>query len=49
MPFDEESKRLDTDRQFPLIIMGDVDNLKFLNDTFGHETGDIILKRIAKI
>jgi diguanylate cyclase (GGDEF)-like protein/PAS domain S-box-containing protein len=48
--FDEESKRLDTDRQFPLsIILGDVDNLKFLNDTFGHETGDILLKRIAKI
>lgn len=48
--FDEESKRLDTDRQFPLsVIMGDVDNLKFLNDTFGHETGDILLKKIAKI
>ena len=48
--FDEEIKRLNTDRQFPLsVIMGDADNLKFLNDVFGHETGDFLLKRIATI
>ncbi|MEN3186247.1 MAG: PAS domain-containing protein [Atribacterota bacterium] len=46
----EELKRLDAPRQLPLsIIMGDVNNLKLVNDAFGHEVGDELLKRMASI
>jgi diguanylate cyclase (GGDEF)-like protein len=31
------------------IIMGDIDNFKHANDTYGHPSGDIILKEIAQI
>jgi len=48
--FDTELKRLDKSRQFPIsIIMVDVDNLKKVNDTFGHNTGDQILIKIANL
>ena len=48
--FDTELKRLDKSRQFPIsIIMVDVDNLKKVNDTFGHSTGDQILIKIANL
>jgi len=45
-----ELKRLDTKRQLPFsIIMGDVNGLKMTNDVFGHEAGDLLLKKVAKI
>jgi diguanylate cyclase (GGDEF)-like protein/PAS domain S-box-containing protein len=45
---EEEIKRVDTGRQLPLsIIMGDLNNLKISNDTFGHIAGDAILKEAA--
>jgi len=48
--FEEEIKRLNTKRQFPLsIIMGDVNSLKVINDTFGPREGDKLLKKIARI
>ncbi len=48
--FEEELKRLDTERQLPLtIVMGDVNGLKLINDTFGHINGDIFLRKIADI
>ena len=48
--FEEEIKRLNTKRQLPLsIIMGDVNGLKLINDTFGPREGDRLLKKIAKI
>jgi diguanylate cyclase (GGDEF)-like protein/PAS domain S-box-containing protein len=47
--FEEEVKRLDTERQLPLsFIIGDVNGLKLINDAFGSEEGDKILKIIAK-
>ena len=48
--FDEQVKRLDTDRNLPLsIIMGDLNGLKLINDTFGLARGDRLLQDIAKI
>ncbi|MGM0653249.1 MAG: PAS domain S-box protein, partial [Bacillota bacterium] len=38
---EEEMKRLDTERQLPIsIIMADLNGLKLVNDTYGHQTGD---------
>ncbi|MGM0379761.1 MAG: MASE3 domain-containing protein [Bacillota bacterium] len=42
--FEEEIKRLDTKRQLPLsIIMADINGLKIINDSLGHEKGDQLL------
>lgn len=48
--FEEELKRLNHSRNLPIsIIIGDVNNLKVINDTFGHQHGDQLLFRIAAI
>ena len=48
--FEEEFRRLDTKRNLPLsVIMGDINGLKFINDSFGHSTGDAYLKKAAEI
>lgn len=48
--FMEELKRLDTKRQLPLtLIMGDINSLKLINDAFGHDKGDFLIKKIAEI
>jgi len=47
--FEAEMERLDTERNLPItIIMGDVNGLKLINDSFGHSVGDELLIRIAK-
>ncbi len=47
--FEEELERLDTRKNFPLsIIMCDVNGLKLVNDSFGHDSGDALLKNAAK-
>ncbi len=48
--FEEELERLNTKRQLPLtLILGDANGLKMVNDTFGHQDGDIFLKDVATI
>lgn len=48
--FEAEIKRLDRKRQLPLtIVIADVDGLKLINDAFGHENGDKLIKKIANI
>lgn len=48
--YEEELKRLDTRRNLPLsIVMGDVNGLKLINDSFGHAVGDELLKKTAEI
>ena len=47
---EDEMERLDTDRQLPIgLIMLDSNGLKLINDSFGHEAGDEVLKRTAEI
>lgn len=47
---EEEIKRLGVDRQLPFsILMGDINGLKLINDSFGHETGDRTIVEVANI
>ena len=47
---EEKMKRLDTSSQLPMsIIMADLNGLKLVNDTYGHETGDEMLQVVANI
>lgn len=46
--YEEELARLDTERNWPLtIVMGDVNGLKLVNDSFGHASGDQLLQKTA--
>jgi diguanylate cyclase len=48
--FEEELLRLDVERNLPFTIaMLDVNGLKLTNDAFGHEAGDLLLKKVAKV
>lgn len=48
--FEEELKRLDKERNLPIsIIVGDMNGLKLTNDIFGHESGDLLLKKAAEV
>jgi diguanylate cyclase (GGDEF)-like protein len=45
----EEFKRSDRFRQTLALLMIDVDDFKRINDTFGHQAGDRVLRRIARV
>jgi len=48
--FETELERLDTERNLPIsVIYADVNGLKIINDAFGHEKGDILLKSAAEV
>lgn len=48
--YEEELLRLDTSRNLPIsLVLLDVNGLKLTNDAFGHQSGDELLKRVAKI
>lgn len=47
--FEKMCKKLDDHGSQPLtIMMGDIDGLKLINDSFGHEAGDELLIRASK-
>lgn len=47
---EEEIQRLDTPRQLPIsVIMADMDNLKLVNDAFGHTEGDKLILEAGNI
>ena len=47
--YDEEIRRLERARELSVaVIICDVDGLKVVNDTLGHQAGDDLLKRAAK-
>ncbi|BER91759.1 HD domain-containing phosphohydrolase [Atrimonas thermophila] len=47
---EEEFRRLDVARQLPLsVIMVDVNGLKLVNDTYGHQVGDLLLRSAARV
>jgi len=48
--FEEEIKRLNTQRQLPLsFIIADINNLKVVNDAFGHLEGDKLIVKVAEV
>ena len=50
MFFETELMRLSKGRQLPIsIIVCDLDNLKLVNDTYGHKAGDQIIKQTATL
>ncbi|NLM53408.1 MAG: diguanylate cyclase [Firmicutes bacterium] len=47
---EEEMRRLDQGSQLPIsIILADVDGLKLVNDSLGHQEGDVLLKTMADV
>ena len=48
--FEEELKRIDSGKKLPIsIIMCDVNGLKLVNDSFGHDAGDELLKKTTAV
>ncbi|MGE5370410.1 MAG: diguanylate cyclase domain-containing protein [Solirubrobacterales bacterium] len=48
--FEEELRRLESGRYDPVgLIMCDVDGLKLVNDTFGHDAGDAVLMTASEL
>ncbi|RCW82540.1 PAS domain S-box-containing protein/diguanylate cyclase (GGDEF)-like protein [Halanaerobium sp. DL-01] len=48
--FENELKRLESSRKYPItIVIGDLDGLKFINDTYGHKKGDEYIINAADI
>lgn len=48
--FEEEMRRLEQSREYPIsLVVIDIDNLKFFNDSLGHDVGDALLKSCADI
>lgn len=48
--YDLELEKMQQGNLFPIaFILADVDGLKLANDAFSHDTGDLLLQRVAKV
>lgn len=48
--FEEKLKSIDVEGNLPLtLVIGDVNGLKLINDSFGHAVGDELLKSVADV
>lgn len=48
--FEQELQRIDNETNLPLsIIMGDVNGLKIINDSMGHQQGDLVLESVGRV
>ncbi len=48
--FEKELKRIDVPSNLPItLVIGDINGLKMVNDSFGHAEGDTLLKSVAAI
>ncbi|NLV22484.1 MAG: diguanylate cyclase [Syntrophomonadaceae bacterium] len=48
--YEDEKLRLDNEENLPLsVIIGDINGLKLINDSLGHEVGDMLIKETARI
>jgi diguanylate cyclase (GGDEF)-like protein/PAS domain S-box-containing protein len=48
--FEDEKQRIDAEKVYPVsVIMGDINGLKLINDSFGHLEGDKLIVSIANI
>jgi diguanylate cyclase (GGDEF)-like protein/PAS domain S-box-containing protein len=48
--FEDELERLDSTGMLPIsIVIADVNGLKLVNDSLGHQEGDILLRRTAQV
>jgi len=46
---DKEIERVERYNRALSVILLDIDNFKKINDTYGHDTGDYVLKRISRL
>ncbi len=48
--FDAELQRIESSREYPVsVVMADIDGLKGVNDSFGHDEGDRLIKGAAEV
>lgn len=48
--YEEELARLDVARNLPItLVMGDVNGLKLINDSFGHLVGDDLIRKVGEV